>query len=345
MKKLIGLLLASTLAVGFTLPAFAAEAPRTSGNVEVSLGTIEELMGAYNLDVQTYENNIRTARYNDDNPEDSLKDYYDNLYDLAKVQDEANIQNAFLSAKQDYLTFCTDNDKLASAQAGAENARKALAVSQQALAAGYTSQKACSDLEDQYNQAQNAVTQLGNQLMQDRSALKTLLNLPSGVTMDIKPVADSDLPVGDIPSINYDADQIVMEGNSSAIKAALLNQDYTQDTAVVNSQLDNASIAVQQARTAQQSAFKKLYDALNSAYTVYEQSLGQVQRKQSELDAEEKSLTAGYASQQSVDAKNQDLQTLRSTLATDRSTLFSAYLSYINMKNGFAAAAAGTQGS
>lgn len=89
---------------------------------------------------------------------------------------------------------------------------------------------------------------------------------------------------------------------------------FTQDT------LDNAYIALEQARESEEAAFKKLYDALNSSYTVYGQAL-----------------SLGYSSQKAVDARTQELKTLQTTLADDRNTLFVNYLSDIDTKNGYSA--------
>ncbi len=338
MKKGIALLLMLTLAAGATVPAYAQDTAQSSDQkqtVEVSLGSIEDIMSTYNLDVKTYENSIRDAQHEKDTSDqdtDSAKD----AYHLTQIENEGNIRKAILSAKEDYLEFCALNDKLVAAQTTAENARQALVVSQQSLSSGYASQQTCDGLLDQYNEAQNNVNQINNQLIQMRKALKTTLNLPNGFTMDIKPVAEGDLDFSVIPSINYSADLIVMEGNSSAIKTALIHYNQADDKVnTTNFAIENADIAVKQTRTSEEAAFQKLYDSMTSAYTVYQQALDQVQRKQAELTQENKALSLGYSSQKSVDDKTKELKTLQSTLADDRNTLFTSYLSYINKKNGF----------
>lgn len=346
MKKLIGLLLALVLTAAFTISAFAEETSQTQGEttqpqtVVVSLDTIEDIMAEYNLDMRTMLNNLKQARRDAEDYEDTeQEDTYDYKRDLAEEQYNANYHGAILSAKQSYLAYCADNDRLAQAQTAADNARTALTVSQQALAAGYVSQKDVNDLQNQCDQAQNTLTQLDSQLTQEKASLRTLLNLPDGVTMSVRPVAADDLDFSDIPTINYGGDVIVMRGNSSAIKTAKLTYEYQQDQedmpGFTQYTLDNAYIALQQARESEEAAFKKLYDALNSSYTVYEQALSQVQQKENELAVEQKALSLGYSSQKAVDAKTQELKTLRTTLADDRNTLFVNYLSYIDMKNGF----------
>lgn len=344
MKKLIGLLLALALTAGFTVPAFAEETSQTQGEtsqpqtVEVSLDTIEDIMAEYNLNLATYLNNLKQARHDAEDYEDTeQEDYYDHQRDLAEEEYEQNAHSTVLSAKQSYLAYCADNDRLAQAQTAADNARTALTVSQQALSSGYVSQKDVDDLQNQCDQAQNALTQLDNQLTQEKASLRTLLNLPDGVTMSVKPVAADDLDFSDIPAINYGGDVIVMRGNSSKIKTAKLNYEYAQDQddSYTGYQTNNASIALEQTRESEEAAFKKLYDALNSSYTVYEQALSQAQQKENELTVEQKALSLGYSSQKAVDAETQELKTLRTTLADDRNTLFVNYLSYIDMKNGF----------
>ena len=348
MKKLIGLLLAVALTAAFTVPAFAEDTSQTQAQtaqaqtVEVSLGTIEDIMAEYNLNLRTYLNNLKQTRRDAEDAEDTeQEDSADHQRDLAEEQYEQNAHGTVLSAKQTYLAYCADNDRLAQAQVVAANARNALNVSQQALAAGYVSQKDVSDLQSQCDQAQNALTQLDSQLTQEKASLRTLLNLPDGVTMEVKPVAADDLDFSDIPSIDYGGDVIVMRGNSSKIKTAKLNYEYQQDQedmpGFTQYTLDNAYIALEQARESEETAFKKLYDAMNSSYTVYGQALSQVQQKESELAVEQKALSLGYSSQKAVDTRTQELKTLQTTLADDRNTLFVNYLSYIDMKNGYSA--------
>lgn len=338
MKKGIALLLTLFLAGGASVPAYAedtAQAADQKQTVAVSLGSIEGIMTTYNLDLQTYANTLRIASYNDKNPDDSMKDYYDNQYDLAKVQYEDNVADAVLNAKQSYLTFCTDNDRYAAALASAQNAQSAYSAALASLSGGFLSQKDCDALKDQLYQTQNTLAQLDSQLTRETASLRTLLNLPDNVNMSVKPVSADDVDVSGISSINYGADLIVMRGNDSAIKKAKLNYDYIDDTANTNYELQNANYALQQVRTSEEAAFKKLYDSLTAAFAVYRQDLDQVQRAQQALDAEEKALAAGYSSQKSANDKTSQLKTLQSTLSSDRNTLLTAYLSYINMKNGF----------
>ncbi|QNK40158.1 TolC family protein [Caproicibacter fermentans] len=343
MKKGIALLLTLTLAAGATVPAYAQETAQSSDQkqtVEVTLDSIEDIMSTYNLNVKTYLNNLKIAKDNKDDYEDTdNEEYYDNQYDAAQVQYDENMKNAVLNAKQSYLNYCADNDRYAAAQTSAENAQKAYNAALSSLSSGFISQSDCDSQKDKYNQAQNTLTQLDSQLIRERASLRTLLNLPSNVNMDIKPVTADDLTLQEIPKINYSADVIVMRGLNSNIKKAKLAYELQQnqegDPGYTKNTLDNAYIALQQTRTSEEAAFQKLYDSMTSAYTVYQQALDQVQRKQAELTQESKALSLGYSSQKSVDEKTDELKTLQSTLADDRNTLFTSYLSYINMKNGF----------
>ncbi|MCI1965069.1 MAG: TolC family protein [Oscillospiraceae bacterium] len=343
MKKGIALILTLALMAGVSIPAYAEDVDQTSRQhttVEVSLNNIEDLMSSYNLNIKTYLNNLKTARDNKENFEDADDSdtalYYENQYDSAKIQYDENVANTILSAKQSYLAYCADNDRYAAAKTAAENAQKSYGTALASLSAGFISQQECDGLKDRYNQAQNSLTQLDSQLTQERAALRTLLNLPSNVSMSIKPVTADDVDFSKIPAIRYGADLIVMRGLSSKIKQAKLAYDYQEDTDDdFNSRsIQNAYIALQQARESEESTFKRLYYAMNNAYTVYQQDLDQVNRKQQELTVTKKALELGYSSQKSMDDKTSELKALQSTLAVDRNTLFTSYLSYINMKNG-----------
>lgn len=346
MKKGIALLLSAALAAGISVPAYAetatAQTAEQKPTVEVNLDSIEDIMSTYNLDMKTLLNNLKTARDNKEDHEDDNSEYYKDQYDLALVQYDENVSNTVLSAKKSYLSYCADYDKYTALQSEAVNAENAYRAALVAFSSGFATQKSCDDLKDKSDQAQNALVQLDQQIDRDRSALRTLLNLPNRVNMRVEPVTDDSLNFSDIPKINYDADQIVMLGLDSKIKAARLNSKSQKEwygnnnsNGVSSHDVDNAKIAVQQAEESEKAAFKKLYDALNGAYTVYEQDLEKVRRAQQALDTEKKALAAGYSTQQTVDTKASDLNSLQSTLATDRNTLFTDYLSYTNMKKGY----------
>lgn len=342
MKKVISLLLTAVLAVGAALPAYAEETEQKSvqkKTVEVSLDSIEDIMTSYNLDMKVMLNNLKIAKDNkDDNEGMPQEDSSDNQYEIAKVQYDENVGNAVLNAKQSYLAYCADNDRYAAAQASAKNASKAYQVAQTSLSSGFISQQDCDAAKDQYEQAQNALTQLDQQIIQERDSLRTLLNLPSNVNMSVRPVTDEDIDFSVIPDINYSADVIVMRGFNSNIKKAKLSYELQQDeigeTGYTDHTLDNAYVALQQARASEEAKFKQLYDSMTSAYTVYQQDLDQVQRAQKALETETKALSAGFSSQKSVDDQENTLKSLQKTLADDRNTLFTSYFSYINMKNG-----------
>lgn len=338
MKKGIALLLTLALAAGSSVPAFAGETAQAADQpttAVVSLGSIEDIMTTYSLSMRTDMNNLRIARNNlKDHEDDNDKDYYENQRDIAEVQYDENVGNAVLNAKKSYLTYCADNDRYAAAQSAADSAGKAYHAALVSLSAGFASQQNCDDLQQQYCQAQSTVTQLNQQLSREWASLRTLLNLPTNVSMSVKQVTADDLDVNAIPSVNYGADLIVMMGNDSKIKKAKLAYDYEQDYHEINADLDNALIELQQTKTTEEAAFKSLYDSMNSAYTVYEQDLTQVQQKQQELSFEQKALSLGFSSQKAVDDKAKELKTLQSTLANDRNTLFTSYLGYLSMKSG-----------
>ncbi len=336
MKKWIAFLLTAILTAGFSLPAGAAEAASRARAVEVSLNSIEKIMEEYNLDLKTIRNNLEIAQNNSEDHEgEDDEDYYDNLYDIAKEQYEQNVHGAVLSAKRAYLLYCADNDRLAAAQDAADSARKSLNSALQSLSLGYASQKDVDALRQQADQAQNALTRLDDQLTQEKASLRKLLNLSNGVIMNIKPVSDGDFDFSGIPAIRYGEDAIMMRGNSTKIQAAKLAYQYQEDYHSTNAELDNAYIALQQAQRSEEAAFKKLYDALNSSYTVYQQDLSNIKQKESELEFEQNAFSLGFSTQKAVDGKAQELKAAKTALADDRNALFLNYFSYMNMKIGY----------
>lgn len=344
MKKWMVFLLTAALAACLSLPASATEAEQMlqAQTAEVSLSSIEQIMEDYSPELKTYLNDLKIMREKKEDAENenpSVEDAADYQYDLAKKEYGQKVQSAVLNAKQAYLACCADSDRLNEAQAAADSVQKSLNDALRALSPGYVSQKEVDSLWLQADQAKSTLARLNDQLAQKKAALRVLLGLPNDVPMIVRPLSAGDVDFSDIPSINYGEDVIEMWKNSAKIKVAKLTYEYTEDYYWTEYELDNADIALQQARASEKAAFQKLYDSLNASYTAYQQGLAGVRQKENELALEQKALSLGYSSQKSVDGKTRELKSLQTTLADSRNTLFVSYLSYINMKNGYSAGA------
>lgn len=338
MKKFISLALVLMLAVSAGFSAFAAEQNQQIQKTAVSLSTIENIMETYNYDIKTITNNLHIARnsYNDvkdtdDASEKSLK----NQYKIAQTQYNEKVQQQVLSAKQQYLAYCEDASQLTADQTDYSNKQAKLSSYQQSLAKGYISQKDYDDYSQNVEKAKSTLQAQDAKVTRERAAIRTLLNIPSTETMDIQPVSETDMDFTDISKINYGQDVIDMLNNNAEIQAAGLSYDYTDANESDNYQIDNSKISLEQTANTQKAEFKKLYDTLMDSYNTYIQGKENLSQAQSKSETEKQKLALGYTSQQKADAAALELQTLSVTLTSEKNTLYTNYLQYINIKNGY----------
>jgi hypothetical protein len=338
MKKLIGLTLAAALAVSCAVPAFAAQESAQQPKIVVSMSTIEDVMSDYNLGIRTVVNNLKLAKDSYENYKDTeQEDYYENQYDIAQEQYDEKVQQQVLSAKQQYITFCADNAQLAEDRSQLDSLQKKLSLSKAELEKGYIGRKDYDDAADQAAQAQNTLTAQDAKVTQGKKDLETTLNLPSGVPVEFQPLSDPDF--GEIPQIDYSKDAVVMYNKNAEIKSAGLNYDYVRDSFTSTSwQIDNARIQLEQTADAQKSRFRQLYDTLMNSYRTYLQDSAKLQRQESDVQTQQRMRQLGYVSAQSADDAQLQLQTARSSLAAEAGSLYSDYLSYLHMKNGYSLA-------
>lgn len=336
-KKILCFILVSALALSAGVSAYADQQSTQAETIAVSLGTIETIMTTYNLDVKAAANNLETAR---ETYKYSEKERYDkDTYASAQNTYADAIQQKIVGAKQTYLTYCADVSALSAAQTASDNDQKGLSVSAEQLSQGYLSQKDYNTCLETAQKSKDALQTLDAKVTQEKKALRTLLNIPSQDAMDIRPAADSDFDFSGIPKINYGEDVIVMMENNLAIQSESMTY-ATVKKEIASSRMDveNAQISLEQTENNQKAAFKGLYDTLVNSYAAYQQEVQKVQRGETEAAAEKQKLALGYVSQKKYDDTAAQLQSLKSTLESDRGTLSINYLKYSNMKSGYTAA-------
>lgn len=339
MQKLIELTVAAALAVSFAVPTFAAQ-ESAQQKIVVSMSTIEDIMSDYNLGIRTVVNNLKQAKDDYENYKDigtEQEESSKNQYDIAQAQYDEKVQQQVLSAKQQYIAFCADNAQLAEDQSKLDSLRKKLSLYKTESEKGYIGQKGYDDMADQAVQAQNAFTAQDGKVTQGKKDLLTTLNLPSGVPVEIQPLSDPDF--SEIAQIDYSQDEIVMYNKNAEIQSAGLNYDYVKDSFTSTSwQIDNAKIQMEQTSEAQKSKFRQTYDTLMSSYRTYLQDSANLKREESDVQAQKQMQQLGYVSAQSVEDAQLQLQTARSALAAEAGSLYSDYLGYLHMKNGYSLA-------
>lgn len=335
--KTAGFALAAMLACFACFPVSAAETSTAKQKVEVSLDTIQSIMETYNGDIKTISNNWHIAKnnYNDvKDTGDTQEKYYKTQYEIAVAQYGAKVSQQVLSAKQQYLSFCADNEALTALKKNYDNEQSKASYYNAALASGYISQSNYNDYVQDTAKAKNDYSIKDAEVTRERTALRTLLNIPSDEEMDIVQVADSSFNFSPISSINYGQDTILMVNNDPNIRTADLNYDYTDAEANDIGTVENSQIALDQTEASEKETFKKLYDTLMSSYSTYQSELQKYEQAQQTADTESKKFALGYISQTDANAASLTLQNEKSTYFSDRNSVYINYLEYTNMKNG-----------
>lgn len=337
MKKTLGFLFAFVVAFSAIVPAYAEQQNTQAEKIIVSLSTIESIMTTYNLDVQKAVNDLQTSRedYKLSPQEKSDK----NQYTIAQYNYDETVQQKIADAKQKYLAFCADNTQLSACQKAYDAAQKQLTANTKMQQQGYLSQKDYGTSLDNAQKATSALQTQNAKVVQEKGALRTLLNIPETSDMEIQPVSDSDLDFSGIPKINYGQDVISMRNSNVEISKASLNYSIAKAAGYSSKQdIDNAKIVLDQTGSTQEAAFKQLYDTLLNSYQSYQEEALSVQRKTAEVASDKQALALGYISQKEYDDGAVDLQNQASQLDADRNNLYVSYMNYINMKNGYSAA-------
>ena len=336
-KKTAGFIFAAAVALNSCLPAFAAETAAAKTKVEVSLDTIQSVMETYSGDIKTITNNWRIAKnnYNDVKDTDDVQEkYYKTQYKIAEAQYGAKVSSQVLSAKQQYLAFCADNEELASMKKSYDVKNAKAAYYNAALAGGYISQNDFNDYTQDAAKAKNSYETKDADVTRERAALRTLLSIPSDCVMDIQPVSDSAFDFSGIAGINYGQDVILMANNDPNIRTADLNYDYTDAEGTDSGTIENSQIALSQTEASEKAAFKKLYDTLQSSYSAYQTETQSYTQAKQTADTENKKSELGYSSQDDADSAALALQSEKSAYFAARNSVYINYLQYTNMKNG-----------
>lgn len=336
-KKTAGFILAAMFMCFACLPVSAAETVAAKQKVEVSLDTIQSIMETNNGDIKTITNNWHIAKNNyddakgDDNPQEK---YYKTQYKIAEAQYGAKVSQQVLSAKQQYLSFCADNEVLAALKKDYDNKQSRAAYYNAALASGYVSQSDYNDYTQSTAKAKNDYEVKDADVTRERTALRTLLNIPENEEMDVVPVTDSAFDFSPISNINYGQDTILMVNNNPNIRAADLNYDYNDAEATTIGAAENAQIALDQTDANERASFKKLYDTLQTSYSAYQSELQKYEQSKQTADTESKKFAIGYISKAGADESALAFQNEKNTYYAARNSVYLSYQQYTNMKNG-----------
>lgn len=226
----------------------------------------------------------------------------DNINDIMPPQPGASHEQQLMNLQKQYLTYCNDVFDRGSASGQYDSKTQAQDAARKKLELGYISQK-------EYNDAVQAVSDLSssqqapsNQRAQDLLKLRNLLGLDDVDQLIVKPA---------------DYSKVDFTTKLSSVK-------YAKD-------LEDLKLEPSQVET-----FKSLYDALTQANSAYQLDSGKYQTKQAQVQLMQQKFAKGYASKKQVNDITLELQTLESTVAKEKNSVYIAYLRYDFMRdNGY----------
>ncbi|HAH78466.1 MAG TPA: hypothetical protein DCL64_02955 [Ruminococcaceae bacterium] len=341
MKRFAVFLVALATCAAASFPAAAAQQAPQPGAVTVSLGTMETVLSDYSLDAKAALNTLDQARsgYRDKKEWGEITQADRDTLSAAELTYRDTFRHLVLSAKRQYLTYCADSSLLSADEAAAQNARAQLETDAAMLRQGYLSQNAYNESLENSQKLDAAARAQDTKVTQGRKTLRTLLNIPANVDMQILQPADSEMNFSGIPALKYGEDLIEMKRANDSIRIDSMNYaTVRKEIASSDEQIENAQIKLTQTEQTQTTAFRSLYDTLQNSYRTYGQELEQVARREREAEAQERQLALGYISRRQYDDAVSALRNLRCQREADRNALYLSLLQYQDMKAGISAA-------
>ncbi len=339
LKRFAACLFSAVIFFAVPVPAgaSAAEAPASQPAAVVSLGTLENLLDKYSLDVKAARNALSQARenYRDKKEWEGVTQADRDSMEAAELTYRDSFRHLVLSAKRQYLSYCLDSSLLSADEEASGDAQKQLAADSGLLSRGALSQTAYEESLENYQKLEAAAKEKDARVTQDRKALRALLNLPENTPMDVLKPSDEEMDLSGIPTLNYGEDVLEMKRANASIQKDSMNfATVRKEISSSDRDIENAQIQLTQTENRETSAFRDLYDTLTISFPTYEQEKEQAARREKDVEIESRRLTLGYTSEIKYRKAVSDLRTLECQRETDRNTLYLALLEYQDMKGG-----------
>lgn len=355
-------ILSSLLILSLTLAGFALAAEAEPQPLDVSLDTMEALVKEYSPDIQKAANDYQTAKDNYYEIVNTMSDLqsriqggsfatglqysaqYSSLKDscdraqlsmfTARESYRLTVSRQILSAKQAYLTYFIDSQKLALTRKQQEISADTLARARQKLSAGYLSQEAYDTMEESAADLKDTERAQQTSMDTDLRKLRTLLGLGADSELVLKQPDSTQWDLGKIAALDLDADLSVMLENSASIQiAALTYESYCDHDYALHSEIENALIACEQAEKTARESMTSLFDSLQNSFHALNTARTKLSARQRDLASAEKKCASGYLSSQAVEDIKNEVKTMELNESIQELSLMSLWLSYEQMKD------------
>jgi len=362
MKKFISaVLIVALMSPGLSA---AAETSTTSGSndtVSVSLNTIEQIWTKSSPDLTKINNDLEVSKTtydylkytNDIISSNVLIDSTGFLsyekatiqnslgqakiaYDIANTQYNAKIQNAILSAKQTFIACWQDELNISVSQASLSQKQKQLLNYSDGLSKGYISQKNYADLKNSVDNLQNTVNSLNTKLIADEDTLKMKLGLDLNTNPKFTyPNLNEDV-MGGLMTMDQAADLKTLLTNSVNIKVLEItyNDMNSYSVSSTSAQFIAAYQNIATARTNTETSFTISYNNLLNQYSDLKNSYQNLAEEKDTLDKTQQKYSRGFVSALALSNINLEYTSMEAALKVKESSVYSTFLSYMNMVAG-----------
>jgi outer membrane protein TolC len=265
----------------------------------------------------------------------SLRKQYDNAQyqlDLAKLSYNQQVSQLILAARQQLVNCLSLEGQVKTAEANAELQQKRLEDSEKKLAAGYMAQKQYDELSGHAAEAQDLLNALAGQLEVALMRLASSLGLPMDASLSI---SGTDLDANLVGSIDFTADTQVMLDMNVDIGAKEYELNHEENQAEKDYiAIDNARIALEQAKDKAAADFLEAYNSLCSANASLAASEKALEEKQEEFRVGTLLYEKGLKSKKQLEDTQLDIMNLEVRLSSARTSVYVQYLNYLSLKNG-----------
>ena len=334
MKRILSAACALVLSLSVAAPAFASE----PSSITVSLSNMKSIVTRYSPQARALDNGrdaasdaVDEAKSSGDRDALDEARYQEDQQDLSYDQ---GIQKLVLNAKQLYLAYMADIGQTDVTEASLQNDQQKLSTYQQKLQYGYISQRAYDDFVRSLSTAENSVSTSQDSARKNLQELRTLLGVPESTRLNMEPFSLEDLEVDSLLDINYEDDLRAAERNNIDIELAENELDWQEDVGT-HAEEDGAEISLRQAENAVSVQLKSLYDQVQAAGRACQTSEDDLAVSQADAALAQQKYEHGYLSKSGLDSAQLDVQSKQAAASGQKAALYSVYLDYIRLKNGY----------
>lgn len=313
----------------------------------------DEDLAAYNNDTinnsKPTVDNVTSAKTALDDAKTKLDNASTSLK-KAKIDYNKNLQSLVKTAQNDYISYILND--LPSKEYNTANVqllKNKADVAKIQYDNGFLSKDEYTTAQLKYKTALNTSNTTSDKEKNDKAVLFYDLGISSGENVTFNTNLEQDL--NDVSTIKYDNDltkmfdnNLTLQGDNIDIDQASDNKDNEDDADddatedendIIDNKLENANAQLVLDKNNVEKNFKLKYDALMNSYASMKNSYESLQQQNKNYNVAQIQHDYGFASKQAVDESKVTSLNSSQNYQDDESKFYQAYLSYIEMKEGY----------